>query len=184
MLQLSDGGHFENLGVYELVRRKAKVIICCDGAADPDFEFVDLQVLERRIAADFGARIDFDCENRLEQLIPREPDQGAVLRRDPNVDAYPVGVKFASRGHIKGTITYDDGTRATLILLKTTMIEGLSLLTKGYKAANRAFPDQSTGDQFFDEDQFEAYRELGYEIADRMVKDRNVALRGLLDQCL
>ena len=182
MLQLSDGGHFENLGVYELVRRKAKVIICCDGAADPDFEFVDLQVLERRIAADFGARIDFDCGNRLEQLIPREPDPGAVL--DPNVDAYPVGAKFASRGHIKGTITYSCGTTGTLILLKTTMIKGLSLLVKGYKAANPAFPDQSTGDQFFDEEQFEAYRELGYEIADRMVMDGNVDLQGLLDECL
>ena len=184
MIQISDGGHSENLGVYELIRRKVKLIICCDGAADPDSEFVDLQVLTRRIAVDFGARIEFDRSNRLEKLIPREPDPQAVLNRDARVNAYPVGVKLAQRGHIKGTIIYDDDTEATLILLKTTMIQGLSLLVKGYKAANCDFPDQSTADQFFDEEQFEAYRELGYEIADRMVRDATVGLQGLLDQCI
>ena len=184
MLQLSDGGHFENLGVYELVRRKVKVIVCCDGTADPGFEFADLQVLVRRIAADFGARVEFDVDNRLERLIPREPDPEAVRYRDPATDAYPVGGKFAKQGHVKGTITYCDGTTATLILLKTTMIEGLGLLVKGYKAANHAFPDESTGDQFFDEDQFEAYRELGYDIADRMLADNSVDVVGLLGDCV
>ena len=183
MIQLSDGGHFENLGVYELIRRKVKLIICCDGAADPDFEFVDLQVLTRRIAVDFGAQIKFNRDNRLENLIPREPDPQKVVNRDAGVDAYPVGAKFAIRGHIWGTITYKDKTEGTFILLKTTMIQNLSLLVKGYKAANRDFPDQSTADQFFDEEQFEAYRELGYEIADRMVGDPRVSIMRLLNQC-
>ena len=183
MIQLSDGGHFENLGVYELIRRRVKLIICCDGAADPDFEFVDLQVLTRRIAVDFGAQIKFDRDNRLENLIPREPDPQKVINRDAWVDAYPAGVKFATRGHIRGTITYKDKTEGTFILLKTTMIRNLSLLVKGYKAANRDFPDQSTADQFFDEEQFEAYRELGYEIADRMVRDPRVGIMRLLNQC-
>ena len=58
MLQLSDGAHFENLGVYELVRRKVKLIICCDASADPEFKFTDLQTLVRRIGTDFGARIE------------------------------------------------------------------------------------------------------------------------------
>ena len=183
MIQISDGGHFENLGVYELIRRKVKLIICCDGAADPDFEFIDLQVLTRRIAVDFGAQIEFDHENRLENLIPREPDPQAVINRDAGLEAYPIGVRFAQQGHIKGTITYEDGGTATLILLKTTMTKGLGLLVRGYKAANRNFPDQSTADQFFDEEQFEAYRELGFEIADRMVNDPKVGLYRLLDQC-
>lgn len=183
MIQLSDGGHFENLGIYELIRRRVKLIICCDGAADPHFEFADLQVLIRRVAADFGAEIKFDQDNRLESLIPREPAPKAVIRRDARVDAYPVGTRFARRGHIKGTITYDNGAAGTLILFKTTMIQGLSLLVKGYKALNRQFPDQSTADQFFDEEQFEAYRELGYEIADRMIRDSTVGIQELLEQC-
>ncbi len=182
LLQISDGGHFENLGVYELVRRKVKLIICCDGGADPEFSFKDLQVLVRRIGTDFGARIEFDCHNHLERLIPRDPAPQKVIDRDPKTDAYPVGVKFAERGYIKGTIIYPGGAESTLILLKTTMIQNLGLLLKGYKGANPDFPDQSTADQFFDEEQFEAYRELGYKIAKKMIC--GVGLKALLeDEC-
>ena len=60
---------------------------------------------------------------------------------------------------------------ATLIYLKTTLIEGLPLALLGYRGANPTFPDQSTADQFFDEEQFEAYRELGFIIAERMMSD-------------
>ena len=183
MLQLSDGGHFENLGVYELVRRRVKVIVCCDAGADPGFDFNDLQVLEHRIRTDFGARIEFDCKNRIELLIPREPEPQKVQARDPKTDAYPVGARFAKRGYIRGAIVYPNQSRSTFILLKTTMIGGLGLLLKGYKGANRVFPDQSTTDQFFDEEQFEAYRELGYTIADTLLGDSDVDLEGLLRQC-
>ena len=183
LLQISDGGHFENLGVYELVRRRAKLIVCCDAAADPGFDFKDLQVLMRRIGTDFGARIEFDGDDRIERLIPRPPDPALVQARDPGTDAYPVGARFAERGHIRGRVVYPEGEPSTLILLKTTTIPGLDLLTRGYQGANRAFPDQSTADQFFDEEQFDAYRELGWEIADRLVRDRRVDLEGLLRAC-
>ena len=63
------------------------------------------------------------------------------------------------------------------------MIKGLGIRLKGYKGANPDFPDQSTADQFFDEEQFEAYRELGYEIAKRMIKDSRINLQGLLRTC-
>ena len=177
LLQLSDGGHFENLGVYELVRRRVKVIVCCDAAADPDFDFKDLQVLMRRIGTDFGARIEFDDDNRIERIIPRDPDPEKVRAGDPGTDAYPIGARFAERGYVRGRIVHSDDSSSTLLLLKTTMIPGLDLLLRGYKGANRNFPDQSTADQFFDEEQFEAYRELGYEIAGTVVDD----LRGLLE---
>ena len=55
--ELSDGGHFENLGIYELIRRRARLILVCDGVADPDFQFEDLQTALRRIGEDFGAKI-------------------------------------------------------------------------------------------------------------------------------
>ena len=183
LLQISDGGHFENLGVYELVRRKVKLIICCDGSTDPEFNFTDLQVLVRRIGTDFGAKIKFNKDNYLERIIPRDPDPQKVIDRDPNTDAYPIGIKFAERGYIKGKIIYRDRSKGTLILLKTTMIKGLGIRLKGYKGAHPDFPDQSTADQFFDEDQFEAYRELGYEIARRMIKDSRINLQGLLRKC-
>ena len=183
LLQLSDGGHFENLGVYELVRRRVRVIVCCDAGADPGFDFTDLQVLMRRIGTDFGARIEFDDYNRIEHLIPRDPDPELVRRRAPGVDAYPVAARFAERGYVRGAVAYPDGDRSTFILLKTSMISGLDLLIRGYKGANRDFPDQSTADQFFDEEQFEAYRELGYKTADTLIEDSRVDLSGLLREC-
>jgi hypothetical protein len=184
LLQLSDGGHFENLGVYELVRRRVRVIVCCDAAADPGSDFKDLQVLMRRIGTDFGARIEFDDDNRIERLIPREPDPARVRAQDPCADAYPFGARFADRGYVRGTVVYADGGESgTFILLKTAMVPRLDLLLRGYQGANRAFPDQSTADQFFDEDQFDAYRELGYHIAGTLLDDPHVDLAGLLRHC-
>jgi hypothetical protein len=159
-LELSDGGHFENLGLYELVRRRPRLIIVCDGAQDPDFAFEDLQRAQRRITADFGATLDLAPET-LERLIPNKTDH-----RFPESD-----LKLSGTGHIIGTIRYADKSTATLIYLKTTLIEDLPLALLGYRGANPAFPDQSTADQFFDEEQFEAYRELGFIIAERMMRD-------------
>jgi hypothetical protein len=159
-LELSDGGHFENLGLYELVRRRARLIIVCDGAQDPDFAFEDLQRAQRRVAADFGATVALSAET-LERVIPHKTDH-----RFPESD-----LELSESGHIVGTIRYADHSTATLIYLKTTLVEGLPVELLGYRGANPTFPSQSTADQFFDEEQFEAYRELGFIIAERMMKD-------------
>jgi Patatin-like phospholipase len=165
-LELSDGGHFENLGLYELVRRRPRLIIVCDGAQDQDFAFEDLQRAQRRIGADFGATLDLTPE-ALERLIPRKTDH-----RYPEAD-----LKLAQSGHVVGRIRYADDSSATLIYLKTTLIEDLPLGLLGYRGANPTFPDQSTADQFFDEEQFEAYRELGYRIASAMLADAQAQAR-------
>ena len=165
-LQLSDGGHFENLGIYELVRRRMRVIIVCDGGADPKFGFDDLVVALRRIEADFGATIDFGSGggglSPLARLIPGK-DKESVMKMIP-----------AASGHIVGNITYADGLPGLLILMKTTIAPNLPPEVLGYKGRNPDFPDQSTADQFFDEDQFEAYRLLGSHIASAMMDDKDV----------
>ncbi|WP_166299287.1 hypothetical protein [Bradyrhizobium sp. 2S1] len=56
---LSDGGHFENLGAYEMIRRRCKFILISDAACDPDFGYEDLGNLVRRVSIDFGERIKF-----------------------------------------------------------------------------------------------------------------------------
>ncbi|MEG7524713.1 MAG: patatin-like phospholipase family protein, partial [Chromatiales bacterium] len=67
-LQLSDGGHFENLGIYELIRRHLKLIVVCDAGADPDFQFGDLANAIEKVRTDFGVCIEF--EEGLSPLIP------------------------------------------------------------------------------------------------------------------
>lgn len=158
-VQLSDGGHFENTGVYELVRRRLKLIIVCDAGADLDFSFSDFQTTIRRIEEDFGARIKVLDGATPDNIVP-VPMKGKV---------YPKDAKFAGQGYMIGHITYADETTGWLIFMKTTLIKQVSFKVKGYAAQNKTFPDQTTADQFFDEVQFEAYRELGYRIADEML---------------
>ena len=59
-LHLSDGGHFENLGLYELVRRHCRYVIVSDASADPELEFGDLGNAVRRVREDFGVEIELD----------------------------------------------------------------------------------------------------------------------------
>lgn len=162
-LELSDGGHFENLGIYELVRRKARMIVVCDGEADKELSYFSFVTVIRRIKERFGATIDFKEQYGPELMVPRKP----------RAAAYPSEAKFASRGYFVATISYADCTSGLIIYLKTALIRDLSMEALGYAGAHPSFPDESTGDQFFDEEQFEAYRELGYRIGSDMVSKVN-----------
>ncbi len=157
-LQLGDGGQFENMAVYELVRRRLGLIIVCDGGADPEFSFSDFQTTVRRIQADFGARVQVHHDASPDQMIPLP---------DPN--AYPKDAGYSKRGYMVCTIHYAGGGQGTLLFLKSALIRDVSFRVKGYSAQYKEFPDQSTLDQFFDEVQFESYRELGYRIACQML---------------
>lgn len=154
LIELTDGGHFENLGIYELIRRRLSLIIVCDGAADPDFKFDDLANVIEKVRVDFGTLLKLD----IEPLIPSETV-------DPDC-----GVRCAERGFVVGEILYPDDSRGTLIYLKTTFMKEMYPDLLSYKKNHPQFPDQSTTDQFFDEKQFEAYRELGYFIAKTMTE--------------
>jgi hypothetical protein len=74
-----------------------------------------------------------------------------------------------------GEVIYSDGSRATLIYIKATFVKGTDFTIAGYRAGNPAFPHQTTADQFFDPDQFDAYRYLGYESALRMIASLDLA---------
>jgi hypothetical protein len=141
---LSDGGHFDNLGVYELVRRKCKVIFAVDAGADDVRAFGDLADTLRKCRIDFGVEIVFP--------------QLADIRGDEHARA--------KDGFTEGLIRYDLNDSAQdgrLILIKPTMSKNLCepVDVLNYAAENPPFPQQTTADQFFDESQFESYRRLG-----------------------
>jgi len=145
-LHLSDGGHFENLGLYELIRRRCRYIIVSDATADPNFSFSDLAKAIELVRVDFGAEIHINVSD-IQQ------------RGDKNCSKHA----FA-----RGTITYipndrgDEAEKAELLYIKTALIDNLTEDIYGYQRAHKAFPDETTADQFFTEPQFEAYRELGF----------------------
>ena len=172
LVELSDGGHFENLAVYELIRRRVKFIIISDGGADPMFRFEDLGNLAERVRVDFGAKISFDDPGYdLASLQKGSADTQSKTQRDQ--------YDLAKRGFAIGSVRYlgdpRDQPSGRIIYFKTTMIAGLSPDIYAYKSVNRAFPDESTGDQFFDEAQFEAYRELGYHLGWQWLDDNRQA---------
>jgi len=143
-VMISDGGHFENLAVYELVRRRCRLIIVSDGECDPKLTFEGLGTLIRMCDVDFGAKITL----------------GVASLRPESTHGW------SAQHWAVGRIEYGDGIPdGTLIYLKASMTgqENTSLLQ--YKASHPAFPHESTGDQFYGEDQFESYRRLGHEVA-------------------
>jgi Patatin-like phospholipase len=164
IIELTDGGHYENLGVYELLRRRLSLIVVCDAGADPAFEFADLANLVERARADFGAKIYFPEEHGLGGLVPRAQAGNSLEDR----------LCIAERGFAVGRIRYHGDSKehpsGRIVFLKTTLIKDLPPDVVGYKLAHPLFPDESTGDQFFDETQFEAYRELGYRIGEQWLE--------------
>ena len=150
---LSDGGHFENLGLYEMVRRRCRFIIAVDAGCDEKFGFEDLGNAVRKIYIDLGIRIKFDrlyaLRNRPDKVDPKDPIPYYALGQIDYADA--------------------DGTEAgcengCILYVKPAYhgTEGAGI--RSYAALNLTFPHESTGDQFFTESQFESYRSLGLDI--------------------
>ncbi len=176
---LTDGGHFENLGLYELVRRRLKLIVVCDATADPDFKFTDLANAVQKVRADFGAIIDIDAE-QLSAMVPGPPDKSHKAEGAGSGEGASAMPQVASRGYLMVPIRYslrvgqdpEVGREVgTLILLKATFFKGLPADLYSYRRDHPEFPNQGTTDQFFDEKQFDAYRELGYKTAYQMLSE-------------
>ena len=164
-VELSDGGHFENLGVYELIRRRVDTIVVSDASEDLKQSFASLANAVERVRVDFGVSIYFDQEP-LEKVFAKSFKDG------PEAEKY----ELAERGYAVGTIKYpaDAGKpekQGKLIYIKPVLTPGLTADILGYKDAHEHFPHEWTADQFFHEEQFEAYRELGYRLTDRMCDD-------------
>jgi len=148
-VHLSDGGGFENLGLYELVRRRVKTIVVCDAGADPDLTLSDLGRAIERIRADFGAEIALAADAMWAQ-------RSDVMHQTP---------------WLRGTVRYADGGEGRILYIKPLLCAGLSADIYAYWRANPSFPDEPTSEQFFAEPQFEAYRQLGEQIVARLRAD-------------
>jgi hypothetical protein len=144
---LSDGGHFDNLGLYEMVLRRCHYILVSDAGADPDFAFQDVGNAIRKIRIDLGVDIDIN----LERLRWQES-----MRR--TAGHYGVGTIHYSR--------VDPGAEdGILIYLKPSLTGEEPADVLEYASKHERFPHEPTTDQFFDEPQFESYRRLGEHMA-------------------
>jgi hypothetical protein len=159
---LSDGGHFENTAAYELIRRKVPVIIICDCGADPGYAFDDIGNLVRKARLDFNAEITFvDPEPFREALnLPKVVGTLAELRQ--TIKSPTLG-KISTRHAALARVRYDGNPAqdSVLLLVKPTLTGDEPTDVMNYRSSHRAFPQEPTADQFFDEAQWESYRRLG-----------------------
>ena len=182
---LSDGGHYENTGTYELIRRRIPFIITSDNGADPYYEFGDLVNLMRKVRIDFSTEIEFLGDPELDALFASSPlrdvfgsldeirrsgKQALKAEADPG-SRQPKAGPYATLARIR--YPGIDGAKAstgTLLLIKPR-ITGRELpdLVQ-YRDVNAAFPQQPTTNQFFDEAQWESYYRLGQLIGDMIFK--------------
>jgi hypothetical protein len=138
---LSDGGHFENLGIYEMVRRRCRRIVVVDAGADPNAGFEDLGNAVRKIRIDLAIEIRFN------------PPVGIGSRSNP---------LKPFRSFACATIHYpDSAVMGQLIYLKAADPPDVPMDVRAYRNGHDDFPHQSTANQFFSESQFESYRMLG-----------------------
>jgi hypothetical protein len=149
-LNVSDGGHIENMGLYELLRRRCKFIVCVDGEADPESTFHGQLTLVRHAQIDLGVRI----EPHLDEMRP-DPKS-----RYSKTHAQLFRIKYPDRN---GDMPAGIGL---MLYLKLSLTGDEAELLKRYRLVQPDFPHQSTIDQFYDEEQFEAYRQLGVHVAE------------------
>ena len=181
-VNVSDGGHIENLAVFELLRRRCKLIIAVDGSADPEYNFNDLQNLVRRAREKLGIIIEF--KDSPENIIRPAPSSG-----------------YSKKHYAKATITCMPGTpdfdkdyKGIFIYIKSSLKAPLKYETDGtagenetiafnYKINHPSFPHESTIDQFFDPEQWDAYYFLGRFVAEDIFESTPEDLEELIDYC-
>jgi len=158
-LYLSDGGHFENLGLYELIHRRCRFIIASDASQDGGLKFEDLGRAVRQCRADFGAEINIGVESL------RKDSGGSTPGQCENADG-------TSKAHcVVARIKYSDSSVGTLLYIKPTITGDEPADVGEYRTAHPEFPHETTLDQFFTESQFESYRKLGYHAIRKIFDD-------------
>jgi len=157
-LYITDGGHWENLGLVELVRRGCREIVCVDASGSSSTSFATVAEAITLAAQELGTIIE----------LPYEPLRAGIVDGVVN--------RTVPRDCAMGLITYRDGRQGLLWYLKASLAEDSPTRLMSYKEKNDIFPSDPTSDQLFDSEQFEVYRLLGEHVAGHVVALRRIIL--------
>ncbi len=175
LVYLSDGGHIENLGLYGLLRRRCKLIVVVDAEADPGMTFSSFMSVQRYARIDLGTRINLQTD------LIREANTKARAALNPGIlkgrsDKDELSALPEDGPHCAvGTIDYPNDKKGNpvtglMIYIKLSITGDENGYVREYARKYRQFPHETTGDQFFSEEQFEAYRALGFHAAFKALK--------------
>src|SRR5262249_7864375 len=167
---LTDGGHIENLGIYELLRRRCRIIIAVDAEADSELAFGSFNTLVRYAGIDLGVEIELPWGKIT--IASRKTGETIDERGDTEKLQGPhcaIGqISYPTREN--GTVTHH---RGILIYIKSSLTGDENDYVFHYKRRYSHFPHETTVDQMFSEEQFEAYRALGYHAVNGLFDRRD-----------
>ena len=151
-IYLTDGGHIENLGLYQLLKRRCRVIIVVDAESDSQMGFGSFNTLERYARIDLGVRID----------LPWQAVSDMTKKTGESINKTGDAPKGAGPHCAIGQIKYPDDLTGVLVYIKASLTGDENDYVFQYRKRYSAFPHETTLDQMFSEEQFEAYRALGF----------------------
>lgn len=160
-IYLTDGGHIENLGIYELLRRRCQLIIAVDAEADPEMSFRSLVALQRYARIDLGVLIDLPWAEIRDATRAASEEIAKSGGLPPN--AAPHGPHCAV-----GKITYPQDREGILLYVKSSITGDENDYIVDYKRRFPSYPHETTADQLFSEEQFEVYRALGFHAVNEL----------------
>jgi hypothetical protein len=182
---LSDGGHADDLAIYELVRRRVPMIICADATRDGDGGLASLANAMRKVRVDLGARIEFLSTSQLNDVVVKVAAAGgrvpqSVINAIGPLDDVRCQLNGDSRRHAAiARVRYEGAdVQSVLLYVKATMTGDEPVEVLEYRRQHPRFPHQSVLNQYLDDPQWESYRELGLHSASPLFSD---GLRWLAD---
>jgi hypothetical protein len=167
LLYVTDGGHYENLGLVELFRRRCTRIYCLDATGDAPPTATTLAEAITLASEELGVRV------KLTEPWTSEPGTGGPLgSEDPSG---VLGARLSRTPLIVGTFSYPpesdvgEGVVGHLVVAKALLWRGLPDELLSYAAHHPEFPHDRTADQWMDDGQYTAYTELGRRLGCRAV---------------
>ncbi|MEU8853031.1 hypothetical protein AB0C70_44030 [Streptomyces sp. NPDC048564] len=176
MLLCTDGGHFDNLGLVELLRLRCRTIYLIDASGDKPPLATTLAQAVTLAYEELGVRITFgEQDQKLLDLVP-----GSAEPLEPTEPMAALNARFSAACAVRGTIRYPDSIRfskdapptrrGTIIVAKANLTPDMPYELLSFALQEKAFPRRATFDQWFDHTQFDAYRALGHHLGLRAVE--------------
>ncbi len=183
-LYVTDGGHWENLGLVELLRRGCTEIYCFDASGDDVDSFFTLGEAIALARTELGVEIDIDPREMAPRGGSPQPESKRAKRRavkgdpgDGKEEAEPRKSERSPAVCVGGTFTYPNGVQGKLVVAKLAVTDAMPWDVRAYADADDKFPTHSTSEQLYTDKRFEAYRALGRFAAWKAVKKMDSAYR-------
>lgn len=165
---LSDGGHFENIALYEMLRpsRNVGFAFATDAGADRDYEFGDLAILIRLVRIDFGIELQVDAAAASDKVLGEVfgmPEEFRAWMCLPRTATAGLAATFSKRAVLLKASFPNKAPHCWIVLFKPAVPSDAAADVLEYALADPHYPQQTTADQFFDEAQWESYRKLGID---------------------